>query len=200
MLGPDGAGIVSSGDKVEDAAARKRFIDAYHAKHQISMEGAQKPVLVIGEEDWPFPIPIVRKGDNWRFDTAAGRDEILYRRIGRNERAAIQASLAYVDAQNDYADVTRATTGTAAYARRIVSQPGKKDGLYWPTEADESPSPPGELAASAISRLNCKPKSSFFVISSIFCAIDRRSACPLARSIAWYFARSIACLRQCSMR
>ena len=104
---------------------------------------------MIGEEDWPFPIPIVRKGDNWRFDTAAGRDEILYRRIGRNERAAIQASLAYVDAQNDYADVTRATTGTAAYARRIVSQPGKKDRLYWPTEVGESPSPPGELVASA---------------------------------------------------
>ena len=149
MLGPDGAGIVSSGDKVEDAAARKRFIDAYDAKRQISLEGAQKAVLVIGEEDWPFPIPIVRKGDNWRFDTAAGRDEILYRRIGRDERAAIQTALAYVDAQNDYADLTRARTGTAAYAQRIVSQEGKKDGLYWPTGPDERPSPLGELVASA---------------------------------------------------
>ena len=113
------------------------------------MEGDQKAVLVIGDQDWPFPIPIVRKDDSWRFDTAAGRDEILYRRIGRNERAAIQASLAYVDAQNDYAAITRASTGTAAYAQRIVSQTGKKDGLYWPTEPGESPSPLGELVAGA---------------------------------------------------
>jgi len=149
VLGPDGAGIASSGDNVEDTGARKRFTDAYDAKHQINMEGDQKAVLMIGEADWPFPIPIVRKDDTWRFDTAAGRDEILYRRIGRNERAAIQASLAYVDAQNDYADLTHASTGTAAYAQRIVSQEGKKDGLYWPTQPDESPSPLGELVASA---------------------------------------------------
>jgi hypothetical protein len=149
VLGPDGAGIASSGDKVEDSATRKRFIDAYDAKHQINIEGGRKAVLVIGEEAWPFPIPIVRKDDSWRFDTAAGRDEILYRRIGRNERAAIQASLAYVDAQNDYADITRASTGATAYAQRIVSQTGKKDGLYWPTEPGESPSPLGELVASA---------------------------------------------------
>jgi hypothetical protein len=148
-LGPDGASIASSGDKVEDAAARKRFTDAYDAKHQIKMEGDQKAVLVIGEEDWPFPIPIVRKDDGWRFETPDGRDEILYRRIGRDERAAVQACLAYVDAQNDYADLTHASSGSAAYAQRIVSQDGKKDGLYWPTAPDESPSPLGELVASA---------------------------------------------------
>jgi hypothetical protein len=149
ILGPDGAGIASSGDKVEDAAAGKRFTDAYEAKHQITMEGDKKAVLVIGDQDWPFPIPIVRKDHNWRFDTAAGREEILDRRIGRNELAAIQASLAYVDAQNDYARLTRASTGTAAYAQRFVSLPGKKDGLYWPTEPGEEPSPLGELVASA---------------------------------------------------
>ena len=124
VLGPDGAGIASSGDGVEDAATRKRFTDAYDAKHQINIEGDQKAVLVIGDQDWPLPIPIVRKDDSWRFDTAAGREEILDRRIGRNELAAIQASLAYVDAQNDYANLTRASTGTAAYAQRIVSLPG----------------------------------------------------------------------------
>jgi Protein of unknown function (DUF2950) len=149
VLGPDSAGIASSGDNVEDAATRKRFTDAYDAKHQINMEGDQKAVLVIGEEDWPFPIPIVRKDDTWRFDTAAGCDEILYRRIGRDEQATIQACLAYVDAQNDYADLARGSTGATAYAQRIVSQPGKKDGLYWPTEPNESPSPLGELVASA---------------------------------------------------
>jgi hypothetical protein len=149
LLGPDGATIASSGDEVEDAAARKRFTDAYEAKHQINMEGDHKAVLVIGEQDWPFPIPIVRKDDNWRFDSAAGRDELLDRRIGRNELATIQACLAYVDAQNDYAAVMRASTGTASYAERIVSRPGKKDGLYWPTAEGESPSPLGELVASA---------------------------------------------------
>jgi hypothetical protein len=149
VLGTDGAGIASSGDKVEDAAARKRFTDAYDAKHQINMEGEQKAVLVIGDQDWPFPIPIVRKDDSWRFDTAAGREEILDRRVGRNELAAIQACLAYVDAQNDYAELMRASTGTAAYAQRIVSQPGKKDGLYWPTGPGETASPLGELVASA---------------------------------------------------
>ena len=149
VLGTDGAGIASSGDKVEDAAARKRFTDAYDAKHQINMEGEQKAVLVIGDQDWPFPIPIVRKDDSWRFDTAAGREEILDRRVGRNELAAIQTCLAYVDAQNDYAELMRASTGTAAYAQRIVSQPGKKDGLYWPTGPGETASPLGELVASA---------------------------------------------------
>ena len=150
VLGPDGAGIASSGDKVEDAAARKRFTDAYDAKHQINMEGDQKAVLVIGGEDWPFPIPIVRKDDAWRFDTAGGRDEILYRRIGRDERAAIQTALAYVDAQNEYAQKNIGTG--AAYAQRIVSTPGKKDGLYWPAEGQgDDVSPLGELVANATS-------------------------------------------------
>jgi Protein of unknown function (DUF2950) len=151
VLGPDGAGIASSGDKIEDAAAGKRFTDAYDAKHQITMEGDNKAVLVIGDQDWPFPIPIVRKDHTWRFDTAAGREELLDRRIGRNELAATQACLAYVDAQNDYAGLTRASTGTAAYAQRFISLPGKKDGLYWPSEPGEEPSPLGELVASATS-------------------------------------------------
>jgi hypothetical protein len=149
VLGPDGADVAASGDEVEDAAARKRFTDAYEAKHRINMEGDHKAVLAIGEQDWPFPIPIVRKGDSWRFDTAAGRDEILDRRIGRDELDTIQACLAYVDAQHDYADVMRASTGTASYAQRIVSRAGQKDGLYWPTAPGESPSPLGELVASA---------------------------------------------------
>jgi hypothetical protein len=151
VLGPDGAGIASSGDGVEDAAARKQFTDAYDAKHQINMEGDQKAVLVIGDQDWPFPIPIIRKDDRWHFDTATGREEILDRRIGRDELPAIQACLAYVDAQNDYANLTRANTGAAAYAQRIVSLPGRKDGLYWPTEPGENLSPLGELVASATS-------------------------------------------------
>jgi len=147
VLGQKGADIVSSGDPVADASARNRVIEAYNAKHQMAMEGTDKAVLIIGHEDWPFPIPLVRKDGTWRFDTAAGREEILYRRIGRNELSAIQACLAYVDAQQEYAE--RGIAGNGVYAQRIVSEPGKKDGLYWPAQPSEDDSPLGELAASA---------------------------------------------------
>ena len=147
VLGQKGADIVSSGDTVADASARNRVIEAYNAKHQMAMEGTDKAVLIIGHEDWPFPIPLVRKDGTWRFDTAAGREEILYRRIGRNELSAIQACLAYVDAQQEYAE--RGIAGNGVYAQRIVSGPGKNDGLYWPAQPSEDDSPLGELAASA---------------------------------------------------
>jgi hypothetical protein len=149
VLGPDGKDIISSGDEVADAATREKFVAAYDAKHQITMDGDNKAVLVIGQEDFPLPIPLVRKNGMWRFDSAAGREEILYRRIGENELDAIQASLAYVDAQNDYADKDRTGAGINTYAQRIVSQPGKKDGLYWPTSPGEEESPLGELVAQA---------------------------------------------------
>src|SRR4029450_12113175 len=132
VLGRDGADIVSSGDAVADASARNRVVEAYDAKHQVVMEGADKAVLVIGREDWPFPIPLVRKDGTWRFDTAAGREEILYRRIGRNELNAIETCLAYVDAQQEYAE--RGIAGNGVYAQHIVSRPGNKDGLYWPAQ------------------------------------------------------------------
>jgi len=147
VLGRDGADIVSSGDPVADASARNRMIQAYDVKHQLVMEGTDKAVLIIGQEDWPFPIPLVRKDGIWRFDTAAGRDEIFYRRIGRNELSAIQACLAYVDAQQEYAE--QGVAGNGVYAQRIVSQPGRKEGLYWPAQPGEDESPLGELAASA---------------------------------------------------
>jgi hypothetical protein len=148
VLGSDSADIVSSGDKVADEEMRQKFLAAYDANHQVTKEGDDKAVMIIGNEEFPFPIPLLRKGAAWQFDTAAGRLEILYRRIGRNELDAIQASLAYVDAQNEYADKNRAGAG-AAYAQRIVSRPGKKDGLYWPTAQGEEPSPLGELVARA---------------------------------------------------
>jgi hypothetical protein len=147
VLGPEGADIVSAGDSVADASARNRVIESYDAKHQLVMEGTDKAVLIIGREDWPFPIPLVRKDNAWRFDTAAGRDEILYRRIGRNELSAIQACLAYVDAQQEYAE--RDVGGSGVYAQRIVSRPGRKDGLYWPAQSSDDESPLGEFAASA---------------------------------------------------
>ncbi len=150
VLGSDGSDIVSSGDKVADEEMRKKFLAAYDAKHQVTKNGDDKAVIVIGNEDFPFPIPLTRKAAAWQFDTAAGRLEILYRRIGRNELSAIQACLAYVDAQNEFADKNRTAAG-AAYAQRIVSRSRRKDGLYWPTAQGEEPSPLGELVAQASS-------------------------------------------------
>ena len=132
---------------IADASARNRVIEAYDAKHLLVMEGTDKAVLIIGQEDWPFPIPLVRKDSTWRFDTAAGREEILYRRIGRNELNAIETCLAYVDAQQEYAE--QGVAGNGVYAQRIASRPGKKDGLYWPAQSSADESPLGELAASA---------------------------------------------------
>ena len=149
VLGPDGEDIVSSGDEVADQATREKFVAAYDAKNRINMEGDNKAVMIIGPEDFPLPIPILRKDGMWRFDTAAGRDEILFRRIGKNELDAIQASLAYVDAQNEYAEKDRTGAGINTYAQRIISQPGKKDGLYWPTSQGEEESPLGDLVAQA---------------------------------------------------
>ena len=149
VLGPDGDDIVSSGDDVADATTRQKFVAAYDAKHEITMEGDNKAVMVIGQEDFPLPIPLVRKDGMWRFDTTAGREEILFRRIGRNELDVIQTCLAYVDAQNDYADEDRTGAGKGIYAQHIVSSPGKKDGLYWPNVQGNNASPLGEFFAEA---------------------------------------------------
>jgi hypothetical protein len=149
VLGSDADEIVSSGDKTADEAMRQKFLAAYEARHEMKMEGDDKAMMIIGNQDFPFPIPLLRKGAAWKFDTAAGRLEILYRRIGRNEINAIKACLAYVDAQNEYAESDRTGAGSAAYAQRIVSRPGKKDGLYWPTAPGEEESPLGELVAQA---------------------------------------------------
>jgi hypothetical protein len=149
VLGREGADVISSGDKVSDDAVRARFVTSYDAKHQVMMEGDNKAILVIGDNDYPFPIPLARnKNGTWSFDTAGGRQEILARRIGHNELDAIQTSLAYVDAQNDYAAKDRGD-GEGVYAQRFVSESGKKNGLYWPTTQGEEESPLGVLFASA---------------------------------------------------
>jgi hypothetical protein len=148
VLGFRGVDIAFSGDKVADAEARQRFTVAYDAKHSIRLEGDNKGVIILGSDDFPFPISLTRQKRGWEFDTAAGRLEVLYRRIGRNELDAIQTCLAYVDAQNEYAEKDRTGEGGGVYAQRIVSTSGKKDGLYWPA-SDQDQSPLGELAARA---------------------------------------------------
>jgi hypothetical protein len=147
VLGSDAAEIVESGDSVADADLRDRFLSAYDAKHALSYDGDKKAILIVGPDDFPFPIPLTRNRSGWEFDTGAGRQEILYRRIGRNELDAIQTALAYVDAQNDYADKDPAGAGKGVYAQRFVSSAGKKDGLFWPSDGNESPL--GELVAEA---------------------------------------------------
>jgi hypothetical protein len=150
VLGKDGEDIISSGDKVSDDAVRARFVASYDKKHQITMAGDARAMLVIGDNDYPFPIPLERnKNGTWSFDTDEGRREILYRRIGHNELDTIQTALAYVDAQKDYADKDRTGSGPGVYAQRFISTGGKKDGLYWPTAQGEVESPLGELFAQA---------------------------------------------------
>jgi hypothetical protein len=146
VLGKDGDDIVASGDDVADAEMRQRFLSAYEVRHSIKTEGNKKATLILGADDFPFPIPLVNNRTGWEFDAAAGRIEILYRRIGRNELDAIQTCLAFVDAQNEYAEKDRGE-GVGVYAQSIVSSPGKKDGLFW--RDDRDPSPLGELAAQA---------------------------------------------------
>ena len=148
VLGSAAEDIVSSGDEVADAEMRQRFITAYVAKHSIKAEGNKKATLIVGNDDFPFPIPLYNTRTGWEFDTKVGRIEILYRRIGRNELDAIQTCLAIADAQNEYAEKDRGQ-GVGVYAQRIVSSPGEKDGLFW--HDDRDPSPLGELAAEASS-------------------------------------------------
>jgi Protein of unknown function (DUF2950) len=145
VLGPDGEDIIDSGDETADKAAREKFLAAYDAKHTVKVDG-KKASLIIGADDFPFPVPLFRGKTGWEFDTDRGRQEILYRRIGRNELDTIQTCLAFVDAENEYAEKDRGD-GIGTYAQRIVSSPGKKDGLYWPSDNNDSPL--GELAAEA---------------------------------------------------
>jgi Protein of unknown function (DUF2950) len=149
VLGPDGQAIVSSGDPVADGNTREKFVAAYDTKHSIELEGNGTQTLILGDDNWPFPIPLVNNAGKWQFDTKQGLDEILSRRIGRNELATIQVARAYVEAQNEYAELDPAGLGRGVYAQRIVSRPGKKDGLYWPTAEGEPGSPLGDLAAQA---------------------------------------------------
>jgi len=149
IFGPRSRHLILSGDPIEDERGREWFAKHYEEKNRL--EGASgKMTLHVGSDDWPFPIPIVKAGDAWRFDTAAGKQEILARRIGRNELNAIQVCLAYVDAQKEYAaKKAREGAGLLEYAQKFVSTPGKQDGLYWEAGEGQEQSPIGPLFAAA---------------------------------------------------
>jgi len=148
ILGPSSGPLVTSGDKVADQRGRDAFVREYDATHKLEAGGG-KIVLYVGADNYPFPIPVVPDGASWRFDTPAGREEILNRRIGRNELNTIQVCLAYVDAQREYYAQERTQGAAREYAQRLASTPGKRDGLYWEAKAGEKPSPLGPLAARA---------------------------------------------------
>ena len=139
---------ISSGDAVADRAVTDRFVAGYEAKQSIVRDG-DKATLVVGQGDYPFAFPIVKKGDRWRFDTEAGKEELLARRIGENELDAINVLEAIVDAQMEYASKDRNGDGVLDYAQKFASSAGKHDGLYWPTKSGEEPSPLGALVAQA---------------------------------------------------
>ena len=149
VVGPDSKSWILSGDDVADRADWKKFLEAYDQKNGLQASG-DKAVLEVGNDAWPFPAPIVKgKDGKWAFDAKAGREEVLNRRVGRNELDTIQTLLAVVDAQREYAAGDLDGNGFADYARKFRSSPGKKDGLYWPDEAGKPQSPLGELAAEA---------------------------------------------------
>jgi hypothetical protein len=150
IFGPSGKEIISSGDEVADRKMGERFVKAYEEANKVVTESDTKMVLHVGKEDYPFPIPIVKKGELWFFDTQAGKEEILNRRIGRNELSTIQVCLAYVDAQREYARRDREAGGLKEYAQKFISEKGKKDGLYWETKGGEEQSPLGPFVVNAI--------------------------------------------------
>jgi hypothetical protein len=149
VLGPGSGKLIRSGDPVEDAARRERFLAAYDKAVKIESAGEGKATLLIGSEEWPFPFPLLQTAAGWRFDVKSGAEEILNRRIGRNERSAIQVCLAYVDAQREYAMKDRDDNGLLEYAQKLISTPGTHDGLYWDAGDGEPQSPLGPLSTRA---------------------------------------------------
>ncbi len=146
IFGPAGEKLVVSGDPVAEKNAREQFAASYAQQHRIERGSGGEAILVIGSDDWPYPIPIVREGSAWRFDAKAGAQQILDRRIGRDELNAISVARAYVDAQRDYA---AKTPGLHEYAQQVASSDGKQDGLYWPAVPGGAESPLGPLVGAA---------------------------------------------------
>ena len=149
ILGIHAEKLISSGDPVADRNGREKFLAAYDAKHQLEQKNKDIEVLVVGSEEWPLPIPLVRQEGGWIFDTAVGEQEILNRRIGRNELNVMEVCRAYVSAQKEFAEQRQNRRGHREYARKFMSSHGKHDGLYWPVRAGEKESPLGSLMAKA---------------------------------------------------
>jgi hypothetical protein len=160
ILGPGSKQVISSGDDVADKTFYEKFVKAYEDKNKIVMVNDSKAILSVGEKDWPLPVPMVKKGQKWSFDTKAAKEEILNRRIGRNELSTVKFCEAFVDAQMEYALKDNDGDGLFEYAEKFWSDPDKKNGLYWETKEGEESSPMGPLAAEADKAGYGKQKSS----------------------------------------
>jgi hypothetical protein len=155
ILGPDSYDILHTGEPARDREVAMKFAEQARIKQNLSLQPKKSPrraFLSIGEDDWPFPVPIVKVGTHWFFDSKAGRQELLYRRIGSNELDAIQICHGYVEAQHEYALIKRGDSGVNQYAQRIISTPGKQDGLAWKNDDGTWGGPVGEKIAQAIDR------------------------------------------------
>lgn len=149
LLGPEGKDIIASADPDHDKSIAHEFAEKAKEKHSLSVSKTHA-ILLVGKEDWPSPIPIVKKQGKWSFDTKAGRDQILLRRIGANELDAIQICRGYVEAQKEYASTTHDGAKDPQYAQKIISSPGKQDGLFWKNEDGTPAGPISEGIARAI--------------------------------------------------
>jgi hypothetical protein len=149
LLGPGSEPLVSSGDAVADRAETDGFLAAYAEVNSLVPSDADSMILQVGKDEWPLPIPIVRKNGRWFWDGAAGAEELVYRRIGRNELDAIEACRGIVAAQEEYASESRDGQPAGTYAPKFISDTGRRNGLYWPIGAGETPSPAGPLLAKA---------------------------------------------------
>jgi len=149
ILGPGSRELISSGDDAADRTGREKFLKAYDRMNTLQQESADKITLCIGADNWPMPIPIVKKGSAWVFDIRKGKQEILNRRVGRNELQVIDVLHAYVDAQHEYATRDCRGGGKVEFAQRLISTEGKHDGLYWEAKEGEEESPLGPLVAQA---------------------------------------------------
>lgn len=149
VLGEEGRRLLRTGDRASDAAALARFAAAYDARHEILRPAPDRAIVEVGPDAWPLPIPMIQRGGAWRFDPRQGAEEIVTRRIGRNELDTIETLRAVVDAQDDYARTAGRQGAFQAYARRFFSTPGQRDGLFWATAEDEPPSPLGPFVAAA---------------------------------------------------
>lgn len=152
IFGPDGKDFVSSGDDVQDKNSRAEFAALAQQKMDVEVDAKNpnRAILSLGDEDWPTPVPIVKEAGKWHFDSASGRDEIVNRRIGRNELDAITLCRGFVEAQKDYADTIHDDSGVNQYAQKIISTPGKQDGLAWQNADGSWGGPVGEEIAKAI--------------------------------------------------
>ena len=149
IFGPEGRELATSSDPAAARMNRQVFAVAFREQWHLEDATANRKTLVIGNEDWPFPVPLVKGADGWRFDTAAGKEEVLARRIGRNELEAIATSRAYVTAQQRYAQQGHDGKPAGLHATKLKSDPGKENGLYWPTARGQKLSPLGDLVAQA---------------------------------------------------